>query len=130
MHRPMLSSNPVQTCSWKMAEDWCVFKTLVTRSAVGSTNFAGCPAEGRGVQSPINACVLWHRSGGWQSSIMSCSFATVPVKQGCPSYGPLANCGLCSIFIWPAANSKNVMKYGPHMRLTLDYIVLLSFNTR
>ena len=33
------------------------------------------------------------------------------LDQGCPNYGPRA------IFNWPAANSKNIMKYGPHMKL-------------
>lgn len=52
------------------------------------------------------------------------------LNQGCPNYGPQANCGPWSIFNWPAANSKNIMEYGPCMKRALDCIVLLSFNTR
>lgn len=33
-------------------------------------------------------------------------------------------------FYWPAANSKNIMEYGPHMKFALDCVVLLSCNTR
>lgn len=62
-------------------------------------------------------------------TIQTC-LAVNSVKQGCPNYGPRANCGPRSSFYWPAANSENIIEYGPHKKLELNSVALLSFNTR